>query len=194
VDASKRSRLASACTAALARRAAARTLDEDYVIQPQEEPRPAYSGSPGGADASVGDRARAFAESAFASFVRGRSDEQLDSLMGGGPGLRLLFKGMESSFAPEAARGFSGEILYALRSSRGDRSWTVSIDGARATAEQRDAVAPVVTLRADVPVFVRIAAGQLDPGKAALDGRLEIEGDFSVAARLGEMFGAAPRF
>ena len=36
-------------------------------------------------------RARALAESAFVSFVRGRSDEQLDRLMGSGPGLRVLF-------------------------------------------------------------------------------------------------------
>jgi putative sterol carrier protein len=43
-------------------------------------------------------------------------------------------------------------------------------------------------------VFVRIAAGELDPARAMLDGRLEIEGDYAVAGRLGEMFGAAPRW
>jgi putative sterol carrier protein len=50
-----------------------------------------------------------------------------------------------------------------------------------------------VTLRAHVPVFVRIAAGELDPARAMLDGKLVIEGDFAVAGRLGEMFGADPR-
>jgi putative sterol carrier protein len=50
-----------------------------------------------------------------------------------------------------------------------------------------------VTLRADVPVFVRIAAGDLDPVKAMLEGKLEIEGDFALVGRLGEMFGADPR-
>jgi alkanesulfonate monooxygenase SsuD/methylene tetrahydromethanopterin reductase-like flavin-dependent oxidoreductase (luciferase family) len=194
VDAAKRERLAGACEAALARREPARVLSEDYVVKAQEEPRPAYSSSPAGSDASVGGRARAFAESAFGSFVRGRSDEQLDLLMGVGPGLRLIFKGMEGAYVPEAARGFSGEILYALRSSRGARNWTVAVEGERAVAEPRDAVDPVVTLRADVPVFVRIAAGELDPAKAALEGQLSIEGDFTVAARLGEMFGAQPRF
>jgi putative sterol carrier protein len=142
----------------------------------------------------VADRARALAESAFASFVRGRSDEQLDTLMGSGPGLRLIFKGMESSFVPSAARGFTGDILYSLRSARGARPWTVSVDGERATASPRVVESPAVTLRADVPVFVRVAAGELDPVKAMMEGRLEIEGDFTVAARLGEMFGAAPRF
>jgi putative sterol carrier protein len=95
---------------------------------------------------------------------------------------------------PEAARGFSGDILYDLQSSRGPRPWTVSVDGARAVAEPRAADDPAVTLRAEVPVFVRIAAGELDPARAMLEGNLEIEGDFAVAGRLGEMFGAAPRF
>jgi alkanesulfonate monooxygenase SsuD/methylene tetrahydromethanopterin reductase-like flavin-dependent oxidoreductase (luciferase family) len=193
----KHARLAAACEAALARRAPARTLDEQYVISPQDEPRPAYAGGSGGgngSDASIPDRARAAVESAFASFVRGRSDEQLDRLMGVGPGLRVLFKGMESAFVPEAARGFSGDILYDLQSSRGPRPWTVTVNATRAVAEPHAAPDPAVTLRAEVPVFVRIAAGELDPARAMLEGRLEIEGDFAVAGRLGEMFGAAPRF
>jgi alkanesulfonate monooxygenase SsuD/methylene tetrahydromethanopterin reductase-like flavin-dependent oxidoreductase (luciferase family)/putative sterol carrier protein len=193
----KRARLAGACDAALARREPARTLPDDgYVISPTDEPAPAYAGRPAAdqdGEGSVADRARALAESAFASFVRSRSDEQLDGMLGSGPGLRLLFKGMESAFDPSKTRGFSGEVMYDLRSTRGPRPWTIAIDGSRAVAEQREAADPAVTLRADVPVFVRMAAGQLDPARAMLEGKLEIEGDFSVAARLGEMFGQAPR-
>jgi putative sterol carrier protein len=51
-----------------------------------------------------------------------------------------------------------------------------------------------VTLRADVAVFVRIAAGDLDPMRAMLDERLVVEGDLALAGRLDAMFGAAPRF
>jgi putative sterol carrier protein len=36
---------------------------------------------------------------------------------------------------------------------------------------------------------MRIAAGELNPAKALLDEDLLIEGDFQVAAKLGEMFG-----
>jgi len=36
--------------------------------------------------------------------------------------------------------------------------------------------------------FLRIATRDLDPGKALMTGQLILEGDFSVAARLGEMF------
>ncbi|HEY0632627.1 MAG TPA: SCP2 sterol-binding domain-containing protein, partial [Thermoleophilaceae bacterium] len=113
--------------------------------------------------------------------------------MGAGPGLRLIFKGMESAFVPEAARGFEGEIFYDLRSSRGPQPWTLRIDGTHAVAEQRAASSPAVTLHAEVPVFVRIVAGDLDPMRAMLDERLEVEGDLAVAGRLGDMFGAAPR-
>jgi putative sterol carrier protein len=187
----KRERLAGAVEAALARRDPPRTLDEDYVIAPLEEPRPAYA--PADGDGSLGKRARAAVESAFAAFVHGRSDEQLDRFMGGGPGLRLIFKGMESAFVPDAARGFKGEIFYDLRASRGPQPWTLSIDGSRAVAEPRAATSPAVTLRSEVAVFVRIASGDLDPMRAILDGRLEVEGDFAVAGRLDEMFGAAPR-
>src|SRR3954470_1109275 len=187
----KRERLSGAVEAAVARREPPRTLDEEYVIGPMEEPRPAYSS--GGGDGSLGDRARAAVESAFGAFVHGRSDEQLDRFMGTGPGLRLVFKGMESAFVPEAARGFGGEIFYDLRSSRGPQPWTLTIDGSRAVAEQRPATSPAVTLRAEVPVFVRIVAGDLDPMRAMLDQRLEVEGDLQLASRLGDMFGAVPR-
>jgi putative sterol carrier protein len=100
---------------------------------------------------------------------------------------------MESAFVPEKAGGFRGEILYELRSTDGIRRWTLSIDGERAVAEARNAAAPAVTVRAAVPVFVRVATGELDPAKAMLEGKLEVEGDFALVGRLGEMFGADPR-
>ena len=37
--------------------------------------------------------------------------------------------------------------------------------------------------------FLRLAAHDLDGGKALMSGRLHLDGDFAVAARLGEMFG-----
>jgi putative sterol carrier protein len=40
--------------------------------------------------------------------------------------------------------------------------------------------------------FVRMAGRDLDPGKALLTGRMDLEGDLALAARLGEMFGQPP--
>jgi putative sterol carrier protein len=148
------------------------------------------NGSANGGGASA--RLRRAGEAAFASFVRGRSDRQIDRIMGSEAALRILFGGMERSFVPEAAGGFDGAIQYVLESPlRGStRGWALVIHGDHAHAAPGRADAPAVTLRTTVPLFMRIAAGELNPAKAIIEGDLLIEGDFQVAAKLGEMFGA----
>ena len=64
----------------------------------------------------------------------------------------------------------------------------------RATARPGASDAAKLTLTLSVADFVRIAGRDLDPVKAVLTGRLELAGDFSVAMRLGEMFGQPPPF
>jgi putative sterol carrier protein len=49
-------------------------------------------------------------------------------------------------------------------------------------------------VKMSLPDFVRLAGRDLDPVKAVLTGRLELEGDFAVAMRLGEMFGQPSPF
>jgi putative sterol carrier protein len=44
-------------------------------------------------------------------------------------------------------------------------------------------------VRLPLPDFARIVSGELHPAAALMDGRMELEGDLRVAARLGEMFG-----
>ena len=46
-----------------------------------------------------------------------------------------------------------------------------------------------MTFRMSVPLLTRIAAQEVHPAKAMMEGDLEVEGDFELAARLGEMFG-----
>ena len=74
----------------------------------------------------------------------------------------------------------------------GVKSWVVSVIGsprARASVRPGRAGDPRVTLSLPLADFVRMAARELDPGKALMTGRLVLEGDFAVAVRLGEMFG-----
>jgi putative sterol carrier protein len=136
------------------------------------------------------DRLQRAGESAFAAFVRGRSDAQLERTIGSNAGLRVIFKGMEKAFVPARANGFSGEFQYELTGRNGDRDWVVRIEnGERVTAGPGRAQDPGVTFRTSVPTFARIASGEIHPAKAMLEGELEIHGDFELAARLGEMFG-----
>ena len=199
-EAAKQERLAGAVERALARREPARRPDPAYVITPRGEPRPAQviaaahraqsNGAGNGGRHWVRDRLQRAGESAFAAFVRGRSDAQLERTVGSNAGLRVIFKGMERAFVPAKANGFSGEFQYELTGRNGDREWVVRIDdGERATAEEGRATNPGVTFRTSVPTFARIASGEVHPAKAMLEGDLEIHGDFELAARLGEMFG-----
>jgi alkanesulfonate monooxygenase SsuD/methylene tetrahydromethanopterin reductase-like flavin-dependent oxidoreductase (luciferase family) len=194
----KAERLQGSIEQALARRAPARTAEPGYVVKPDGEPAPAraIAGSPGNRAAPSVASARELVaragEAGLAALVRNRSDAQLHRLFDRGPGLAVIFKGMERAFIPEQAKGFQGEIAYELRGRDGPRSWTVRIADRGAVARPGHAVDPAVTMRVSVPDFVRIAAREAYPPKLLLEGALLIEGDFALAGRLGEMFGAEP--
>jgi alkanesulfonate monooxygenase SsuD/methylene tetrahydromethanopterin reductase-like flavin-dependent oxidoreductase (luciferase family)/putative sterol carrier protein len=203
-EAAKRERLAEACERALARRSPPRAPDPGYVITPRGEPAAAQviaaarranangavANGKLGVRAAVARRLKEAGESAFAAFVRGRTDAQLERTVGSGPGLRLMFKGMERAFIPEKANGFKGEVQYELTGPNGGRDWVLRVDEDHVSAEPGRAENPVVTFRMSVPVFARIASQEMHPAKAMMEGDLAIDGDFEAAARLGEMFGA----
>jgi alkanesulfonate monooxygenase SsuD/methylene tetrahydromethanopterin reductase-like flavin-dependent oxidoreductase (luciferase family)/putative sterol carrier protein len=197
VERTKLDRLAPACERAVARRDPPRRAP-DYEVQPLSEPRPASAiaaaRSDGDGRPSLGGLAQQAVEAAFGAFVRGRSDAQLERTVGSSAGQRMMFKVMESSYVPEKAAGFEGEILYELTSSRGTHHWTVRVDSERAVAEPRRAEKPAVTIKTRLPVFVRLGARELNPARALLEGELQISGNFEVAGRLGEMFGGDPQW
>ncbi|HEX8054888.1 MAG TPA: LLM class flavin-dependent oxidoreductase [Thermoleophilaceae bacterium] len=198
-EAEKAERLAGAVERANARREPPRRAPDGYVITPQSEPapadamraakqpaRPADAVTGGG---GVAQRLGRIGEAAFAAMVRGRSEEQLERALGNDVALRLVFGGMERAFVPERAEGFEGAIQYELESQRGTRRWHVEIADGRAVARPGATSDPEVTLRAQVPVFARIFARELNPAQALLAGDLAVEGDFMVAGRIGYMFG-----
>jgi alkanesulfonate monooxygenase SsuD/methylene tetrahydromethanopterin reductase-like flavin-dependent oxidoreductase (luciferase family) len=195
-DAARAERFGPAIEAALARRERAGEADPQYAIVPTASGPPAESGI---ARAAANGRPRLAAlqgllaergERAFQAFVRRFDDRRLERTVGSDRGLRVLFGAMAQAYVPESAGGFSGELQYRLKRSNGTFvDWTVAIDGERATTRPGPARAPALKLEVGVADFVRIAGRDLDPGKALLTGRLDLEGDLALAARLGEMFG-----
>jgi alkanesulfonate monooxygenase SsuD/methylene tetrahydromethanopterin reductase-like flavin-dependent oxidoreductase (luciferase family) len=196
-------RLADAVAAALARRAPRQVADEGYAIAPQAsgpavgQPQPLAGADGEGASArarlqqTLADRG----EQAFRAFVRRSDDRRLERVAGSDRGLRLLFAAMTQAYVPEKAEGFAGEVQYELRRADGSvRPWTVRFGPHAASAHPGPARAPALTLRIGLADFLRMAARELDPGKALLNGRLDLEGDFALAARLGEMFGQPSGF
>jgi putative sterol carrier protein len=202
-DADKRARLVNPIEAALARRSPAREADPGYVIGPLDSGPPgAGAPAPAGAadDGAPGLRERIGAlaarlperaEEAFAGFVGSSDDRRLERTIGSRAGLTALFGGMARRFDPGAARGFDGSIQYELRGGDGAvREWVVEVDGERARARPGRAAEPKLTVSLALADFIRLAGRDLDAGKALLTGRLQLDGDVAVAARLGEMFGA----
>jgi putative sterol carrier protein len=127
----------------------------------------------------------------FVAFLKGKSEDQLDRIVGNPVVLGQIFKGMAGSFDPTKAQGLdSGSIQYELKGRTKTHRWAVRIAGKRATAVRGFAHDPVVTLRMSVATFGGIVGGDVDAMRAFFEGKVTVEGDLGVAARLGEMFGA----
>jgi alkanesulfonate monooxygenase SsuD/methylene tetrahydromethanopterin reductase-like flavin-dependent oxidoreductase (luciferase family)/putative sterol carrier protein len=194
-DARRAERFAPAIEAALARREPPPVADPDYSIAP------VASGPAASSRLHVPSNGRPRAsrvqallagqgERAFRAFVRRSDDRRLERTAGSNTGLKVLFGAMAQAYEPDKAAGFSGDLQYNLRRSNGELvSWTVTLGPEGATVRPGAASAPALTLKLGVVDFVRLAGGDLDPGKALLTGRLDMEGDLAIAARLGEMFG-----
>lgn len=139
------------------------------------------------------ERARGGAIALLARFVRGRDDATLERRFGSPVLQRALFSGMAHAFEPGAAAGFQGALVYELgRPATGAApvQWTIEVLDGHASALPGAAPEPKLTVRYQLSDFVRIAAGTLDAVMPLLKNRASFEGDFALAARLPEMFGA----
>jgi putative sterol carrier protein len=137
----------------------------------------------------VATRLRTRAEAAFASFVRKRSDDQLDRTVGTDSGLRMIFRGMERSFRPDKTQGFSGDIQYALRVRGETKRWVVRIADGTIRTGPGVSPKPALTIRMALPTFARVIARELPGAQAFMEGKIEMEGDVQLAVRMAEMFG-----
>src|SRR3954447_2643074 len=134
--------------------------------------------------------ARTRGRQTFEALVRRAGDARLEHIAGSDAALKLIFAAMTRAYEPDKAHGFAGELEFDLRRADGRVAhWTVAVEPRRATARPGRAAAPALTLALSVADFLRIAARDLDAGRAILTGRLDLAGDFSLAQRLGEMFG-----
>jgi putative sterol carrier protein len=178
-DAAKRDRLAEACEKALARRAPARAAQPDYVVTVRDEGPRGQSERP---------------ESPLAPFIHGKSDEELIAAFGSEDAVQMIFAGMQAAFVPARAEGFTGAIQYELEVNGSVHRWAMTIEDGTARATHGQADAPKLVVRSTLPVFLRVASGEMNGGLALMEGKIKLTGDLGVAARLGEMFGDVPRY
>jgi alkanesulfonate monooxygenase SsuD/methylene tetrahydromethanopterin reductase-like flavin-dependent oxidoreductase (luciferase family) len=199
-EADKAQRLAPAIEQALARREAPRRPSPPYVIDEQAElararrRRPLSAGQLKAAAIHQAKRsARHRAIQTLSRLVDGATDQQVERRFGSGVVQRAMFTGMARSFEPDAAAGFQGRLVYELlRPATGAKPthWTIEVLDGHASALPGAAEDPALTVRFNLADFVRIAAGTIDPAEPLLANRASFEGDFAIAVRLPEMFGA----
>jgi alkanesulfonate monooxygenase SsuD/methylene tetrahydromethanopterin reductase-like flavin-dependent oxidoreductase (luciferase family) len=201
-DAAKAERLEPAIEAALGRREPAHELSSRYVIDEQAEVsggrrRAQGSQSPREIAALVRSRvkrsARERAIKLLAQAVDGADDATVERRFGSGIVQRAMFSAMAAAFEPDAAGGFEGQLVYELdRPATGapPSRWTIEVLDGRAVARPGGAHTPALTIRFALSDFVRVAAGTIDPAVPLLRDRASFEGDFSLAAKLPEMFAA----
>src|SRR5207245_11205198 len=115
----------------LARRSPPRVADPGYTITAQGEPSPApqllpgepapslLSGQPALAHAPPTDGLRrrvaelqVKGQERFLAYLRCKSDERLERIVGAGPCMKAIFRAMAKRFQPDKAQGFSGSIQY----------------------------------------------------------------------------------
>jgi alkanesulfonate monooxygenase SsuD/methylene tetrahydromethanopterin reductase-like flavin-dependent oxidoreductase (luciferase family) len=200
-EAEKAERLAPAIAAALARREPAPTLPTPYVIDEQAElaaarkrrAAPSREEVLAAAVSGAQQAARQGATQLLGRLVDGASDEQVEKRFASPLAQRALFTGMARSFRADRADGFEGRLVYELaRPATGQppAKWTIHVHDGRASAHQGGDNGAKLTIRFTMADFVRIAAGKIDPAEPLLANRASFEGDFALAAKLPEMFGA----
>ena len=132
-------------------------------------------------------------QAAIAKLVSGRSDAEIEKRFGHRVAQRAIFGAVARAYVPEVSAGFEGDIVYELRhvadGNRPPDVWTLRVRDGKASAVQGNGGSAAVLVRMGLPDFARILSGELHPAAAMMEGKLELEGDLRVAARLGEMFG-----
>jgi alkanesulfonate monooxygenase SsuD/methylene tetrahydromethanopterin reductase-like flavin-dependent oxidoreductase (luciferase family) len=204
-EAAKAARLSDAVQAALERREAPHELRSPYVLDEtaelagaardrrrrQRPLRPRRVAER--AVASAWHVARERGVGVLGRVVDGADDAKLERRFGGAAAQRVMFGAMARSFEPDAADGFQGRLVWELsRPATGapPATWTIEVSDGRATARRGAMPEPALTVRFELADFVRIAAGAIDPASPLFEGRASFDGDFALAAKLPEMFGA----
>ena len=208
-EAAKSERLAAAAERALARRDGPRTLAAPYLIDETRENASVGAAGTGQQPASVRALAAAVRDVTRASMrkraqagaklaVSRASDRRLEQIFGSAAAQRTLFAMMASRFQADRAAGFSGAICYDLTQAGAPgapavpggspRAWTIDISGERAGVRAGRPQHAAVTIGVGVADFIRLVTGGTNAFDLIAAGKLTLDGDMAVAARLGDMF------
>jgi alkanesulfonate monooxygenase SsuD/methylene tetrahydromethanopterin reductase-like flavin-dependent oxidoreductase (luciferase family) len=184
-EAAKAERLAPAVGQALARRPGPRSLPAPYQIDEDAE-LAARQPAPRARLNSVRQQGRARLYQA----AQRASDTRLEQIFGGPGAQRVVFAAMARRFNPGQSAGFHGAIVFDLGMADGtSRPWAIEVQDGQARAQPGASADAALTIRVPLPDFIRALGGGGSFYPLIAGGRMTMEGDLTVAARMAEMFG-----
>ena len=128
----------------------------------------------------------------FAALVRDTPDEELER--GLAVNRELLLQGIFDAMPSQLRQGADGaerlvvEWRITDRPDGGQDRWLVSVEAGGCRVERDGAGEPQAVLTAAPVDFVKVAAGVVAGPELFMSGRLRVEGDFLIAARLAALF------
>ena len=101
--------------------------------------------------------------------------------------LNKIFQKMPDGFKPEKAAGLNATIQLNL-SGDGGGNWHIKIANGQLSTAQGQAVSPDLTLGMAASDYVALTKGEVNPMNLFMAGKIQLQGDMSLAMKFQEMF------
>jgi putative sterol carrier protein len=98
-----------------------------------------------------------------------------------------IIMAMPTAFNAASANGLNANVQLRLAGDQGG-DWVVGVHNGACTVQPGTVPNPQVTLNADAQDFVGVVTGRLNPMTAFMTGRLRVQGDMGLAARIPSLF------
>jgi alkanesulfonate monooxygenase SsuD/methylene tetrahydromethanopterin reductase-like flavin-dependent oxidoreductase (luciferase family) len=185
-EAAKAERLAPAVGKALARRAGPRSLPAPYEIDEDAEIAAGRR-----APRARLDSVRQAGRTRLQQAAQHASDQRLEQIFGGPGAQRVIFGTMARRFNPAQSGSFHGAIVFDLGMADGTRRpWAIEVQDGRARAYPGGSADAALTITVALTDFIRALGGGASFYPLIATGRMTMQGDLTVAARMSEMFGS----
>src|SRR3954447_17090581 len=129
---------------------------------------------------------------AFAALVRGASDEDLAAGLRANREVILagIFEAMPATFLAEHAAGLEAVAEWRVRIEGEDapERWQVRMASGTCSVQRGGEAAPDVIYELGGVDFLRLVSGQVDGPQLFVTGRIRVEGDLMLAARMPALF------
>jgi putative sterol carrier protein len=101
--------------------------------------------------------------------------------------LKEIFNQMPGAFLPEKAAGMNKTIQIDLNGDGGGQ-WAIKIANGSVSIDQGQVDTPNLTLRMAASDYVELAHGRANPMSLFMAGKIQVEGDISLAMKFQEIF------